>query len=77
MLGQTDSEREAGTLAAVNIVIFLFGLAALLLSVALLVIPFIMLSVQKSILRELQILNMVMSLHEDDEDREATAAHRS
>jgi hypothetical protein len=67
---------EVGAVVAVNIVVFLFGLAVLVLCVALLVLPFMMLSVQKSILRELQIMNMVMRIHEDDEDREATAAQR-
>jgi hypothetical protein len=41
-------------LVALNIAVFLFGVGALVLCVALLLIPFMMLSVQKSILRELK-----------------------
>jgi sensor histidine kinase YesM len=65
---------EVEALVALNIAVFLFGVAAIVLCVALLLIPFMMLSVQKSILRELQIMNMVMREDEDDEEeREAVA----
>jgi sensor histidine kinase YesM len=67
---------EVDALVALDIAVFLIGLAALVLCIALLLIPFMMLSIQKSILRELQIMNMVMRQDEDDdEDREAVAGH--
>jgi hypothetical protein len=60
-----------------EIVLFVYGLAVLVLSVALLMVPFLMLGVLKRILLETETTNFLLRLHEDEEDlRQATAVKR-